>query len=448
MKMEDSLRDFFWRKVFLPLGDFATHQSVSSHLDFYDQSRFWPRERINRERDRLVRELVSDVYQRCLFYRKLYDANGIGPADIQGYSDLHKLPMVDKEMLRSGYPDKIVLPTKYRTKEYSTSGSTGTPFTLMVDDDSMSRSRSLMLLRTLFCGWKMGDPIFQTGMALKRGAMKGIKDKILGVHYFSAYHLDAPTLDHYLEAIDQNKLMYLSGYPQSLYLLAKRANEVGFNHRCLAAVTWGSNLLQQFRDEILQAFGCRTFDSYGVGEGMQIAAQSMESGDYYHQFCLHVALEVVEDGIPVPDGQRGELVLTRLNTGAMPLIRYRIGDVGRLYDGDAITGKINLPLLAGIDGRVSDIVRTPGGNQLIVEFFFGIFQDAPNIRLFQIVQTSSDRLHVKIVPGPDFQMGDWSTVENIILEKGDADLKITMELVDDIPFERTGKRRFVISQVL
>jgi phenylacetate-CoA ligase len=390
---------------------------------------------------------VCEAYHGSAFYRDLYDTHGVRPADIRGYGDLARLPLVDKEMLRSGYPEKIVMPTRYRTKEYSTSGSTGVPFRLLLDDDTMSRARALMILRTLMSGWRLGEPVFQTGMALQRGAMKSLKDRVLGVHYFSAYDLTTPALDRCLATIDRKRLRYLTGYAQSLYLLAERAKQVGFNHRCRAAVTWGSNLHRHFREGIREAFGCPTFDSYGVGEGMQIAAQSVDSGDLYHQFCLHAALEIVDEGVPVPAGERGEIVLTRLNSGAMPLIRYRIGDVGRLHDKDEKTGTTNLPLLAGVDGRISDIVTTPGGNQLIVEFFFGIFQDAPNIRLFQVTQPGRGKIHVQIVPGPEFRMDDWHKVESEILTKGDPDLAISMEQVKDIPLEKSGKRRFVISQV-
>ncbi|MFO7608504.1 MAG: phenylacetate--CoA ligase family protein, partial [Candidatus Krumholzibacteriia bacterium] len=173
----------------------------------------------------------------------------------------------------------------------------------------------------------------------------------------------------------------------------------------------------------------------------------VHSGGLLHQFCLHVAAEIVREGAPVPDGERGEILLTRLDAGAMPLIRYRIGDVGRASPVRGGRGGINLPLWEGVDGRVSDIIVTPAGNQLIVEFFFGIFQYAPTIRLFQVVQTAPDLLHVKIVPGPGYEPAHWELVAREIHAKGDPDLRLQTEIVTDIPLERGGKRRFVISQL-
>jgi phenylacetate-CoA ligase len=355
--------------------------------------------------------------------------------------------MVDKAMLRAAYPDRVTLTSKYRCHEYSTSGSTGRPFTILLDDDTMSRARALMLLRTIYAGWRFGEPVMQTGMAVQRGLLKTWKDRFLRITYRSAFDLSPVVLDSYLALIVKRRLRYVTGYAQSIYLLAQRAKQTGFDGQLDAAVTWGSNLLPQFRATIREAFGCETYDSYGIGEGMQIAAQSMHSKGLLHQFSLHVAAEIVREGHPVPSGERGEIVLTRLNPGAMPLVRYRVGDVGRAAANQPETGGINLPLWAGVDGRTSDIVNTPSGNQLIVEFFFGIMQYAPSIALFQIIQTAVDTLHVKIVTTPEFVPADWERVAAIIRAKGDPELKFELEIVPDIPLEPTGKRRFIVTQV-
>lgn len=440
------MRRWLLRDVVLPLGDRLANQTVMQHLRFYTESSRWPRERLLAEQDRRVREVVQAVHRGCAFYRELWDGAGVKPDDIRGKADLARLPMVSKDMLRPAYPDRVAMPTPYRVREYSTSGSTGHPFAVLIDDDSMSQARALMLLRTQFAGWDLGEPMFQTGMAVERGRMKALKDRLLRVTYRSAFDLSPPVLDEYLEAIDAGKLRFLAGYAQSLHLLALRAQEVGFNHSCRAAVTWGSNLLPQYRESIRAAFGCETFDSYGVGEGFQVASQSVHSGELMHQFCVHVAAELVDrEGRPVPDGERGEILLTRLTPGAMPLIRYRIGDVGRAAAADRDTGPYNLPLWSGVDGRVSDLVHTPSGNQLIVEFFFGIFQYAPTITNFQVVQTALDTLQVKICTAPDYEPAHWDVVAREIHTKGDPDLKLELEVVDDIPLERSGKRRFVKS---
>ncbi len=435
------------RKLLLPAGDLLMNQRVMHHLSLYESSQYWPASRLRAECDRRLRDTIATAYAEVPFYRDLYQRCGVTPGDVRSIEDLHLLPIVNKSMLREAFPTGCTRPTKYRWHDYSTSGSTGNPFTVRVDDDTMSRARALMILRTMYAGWSPGDPTLQTGMAVARGSTKMLKDRFMRIHYVSAFDLSDAVLDDYLTLIERHRIRYLTGYAQSLFLLAKRARYVGFNRNLDGAVSWGSNMLQQYRDEIRAAFRCETYDSYGVGEGMQIGAQCGRVDGAYHQFSLHVVCETVTDGKPVPAGELGEIVLTRLDAGAMPLIRYAVGDMGRQATAAGCACGRNLPLLQAIDGRTSDIVRTPSGNRLIVEFFNGIFQYAPTIEHFQILQTELDSIHVRIVPGADFQTGDWDAVQARILEKGDPDLRITVEQVPEIPLEPSHKRRYIKSSL-
>ncbi len=434
-------------RVLLPLGDLLARQRVMRYLDYYQRSQYWPRERLLEEMDRSLRETVAIAYQEVPFYRDLYNRHRVSPSDVRGVSDLPKLPVVSKVMLREAFPDGCTRRTPHVWDDYSTSGSTGRPFIVRVDDDTMSRARALMLLRTMFAGWRPGVPTLQTGMATERGTLKWLKDRLMRVTYVSAFDLSDSVLDRYLELIETRGLRFVTGYAQSVYLLAKRARDIGFNRQLDGVVSWGSNMFRHYRREIEEAFGCRVYDSYGVGEGMQVSAQCGVDDETYHQFCLHVVAEYCREGEPVKAGELGEILLTRLDPGAMPLIRYTIGDVGRGSAQRACPCGRTLPLMSSIDGRTSDIVVTPRGNRLIVEFFFGIFQYANMIDNFQVIQEKPDSIHVKIVVLPEFEASHWQIVRDQILERGDPDLSITMEIVEEIPLEPSRKRRFVRSSV-
>lgn len=427
----------------LPFGDRLTRQRVMQYLQYYERSQFWPAERIAAETDRMVRETVATAYAEVPFYRDLYDAHGVGPSDIGGVADLKVLPVVTKAMLINADSKRLVRPTRFRTSEYSTSGSTGVPFKILIDDDSMSRARALMFQRSIFAGWSPGARTMQTGMSIHRGFLKGMKDKLLRISYVSAFDLTDEVLDGYLEIMDERRIDFLMGYSQSLYLFARRAREVGFNHRLISAVGWGSNMLRQYREALADAFGCQVFDSYGVSEGMQIAAEC--SAGNYHQFSLHVVAEYCRDGEPVVTGELGEILLTRTDAGAVPLIRFAVGDVGRAGDSEPCPCGRNLPLMGTIDGRTSDIVVTPNGNRLITEFFNGIFQMAQTVDSWQILQESPAAIHIRQVPREGYEPAHWDAIRNRILEMGDPDLIITMELVDEIPCEASRKRRYIKS---
>lgn len=438
-----SLYSQICRHVILPLGDRVAGLRVMRHLRFYERSQYWPTERLSKERDRLLRETVETAYAEVPFYRALYDRHRVLPRDIQGVNDLSKLPIVDKAMLREAFPQRCTRRTPFNWHDYTTSGSTGNPFVVRVDDDTMSRARALMFLRTMWAGWAPGDRVMQYGMTVERGRLKATKDRLLRTTYLSAWDLSDDALDRHLELMEVTKPQFLTGYASALYLLAKRARAVGFNRTLRGVVSWASNMLPQYREEIRLAFGCPTFDSYGVGEGMQVASQCEHST--FHTFCLHTACEVVKGNAPAPPGETGEIILTRLDAGIMPLIRYAVGDLGRSPSRSSCPCGRTLPLLDGIDGRLGDCIVTPSGRNLTVEFFFGVFQHAPapTIKTFQVVQTSANAIHVAFVPQPSFEWRHWEEIRDAILNDGDPELQITAEAVTEIANEASGKPRYV-----
>ena len=435
-------------KALLPAADLITRQRVIASYRFFRDSQWWPLDRLLEFQEKRLRETLQTAYAQVPFYRERFDRHGISVEHILNRYDLARVPPVTKDDLREAYPDRCVRKTPYPVREFFTSGSSGRPFAVKVDSLTLSDARALMFLRANFSGWEIGDPFLQTGMSLDRGVVKWAKDLLLGVKYVSAFDLSDAVLDRYLSIIEDRHLRFVMGYPGSVFFLARRARQVGFNHRLQGIVCWGDNLYRNYRQEMERAFGCRVTDTYGCGEGIQVAAQCGEGEGAYHIFMPHVIVEVVDnDGIPVPAGQPGTILLTRLDSGAMPLIRYRVGDMGRMGQKIACSCQRGLETMAAIDGRDTDVVITPRGNRLIVHFFTGIFEYFPSIDTFRITQDHPDAIRVEIVPRPNFQAEHWDQIKKEILDKGDPDLKIEMALVPDIKPESSNKRRFVVSRL-
>ena len=173
----------------------------------------------------------------------------------------------------------------------------------------MSIARALMFFRANFSGWQIGDSYLQTGMTLRRGLIKWTKDHLLGVSYVSAFDLSDAVIDRYLALLERKKHRYIMGYAASIYCIARRAKQVGFNSTIKGVVSWGDNMYAHYRNEIERQFHCTVTDTYGCGEGIQVAAQC-ELG-CYHVFTPHVAIEFAkEEGICAP-GELGQILLTR-----------------------------------------------------------------------------------------------------------------------------------------
>jgi len=431
----------------IPVGDRLFGSGIARRLAFLEEAQWWDRDRLLVQRDRLVADVIRTAYEEVPFYRKAMNHARVAPGQVRGASDLSRLPVVTKQMLIAGYPESTTRKTGQKTYESFTSGSTGTNFRVLEDAETAGFYRSSYLLALEWSGFQIGVPHVQTGMNLSRSLDRRLKDWFIGCHYVSAYDLTDPALDSILETMDRQAIRFLFGYPASLFYLAGRAAQRGWNRNLAAAVTWGDTLYPHYRKTIESAFGTRVFDTYGCAEGIQVAAQC-GSGGTYHIHTLDVVVEFIDDeGRPVPEGERGNLVLTRLHAGPMPLIRYRVGDVGtRGPVGRCPCGR-GFETMGSLEGRETDIVMTPSGKRLMFHFFTGILQYFSEIDSFQVVQDRPGAIVLKIVPRGPFHEENATRIVEALRSRGAGDLQIEVQLVESIPVASTGKRRFVIGKL-
>ncbi len=399
---------------------------------------------IRKRQDEMLRTLIRTVHAEVPFYRELMDRAGVAPGDVAGREDLNRLPIVTKDMLRAAFPERCVRPTGQPTYVASTSGSTGKNFRVLEDRETAGLYRAAFLLALEWADWRFGEPHVQMGMTVERSVDRRMKDALLGCHYFSAYDLSDTALDRVLDRIDRGRIGHVWGYPGSIHCLARRAVQAGWNRPLRSVVTWGDMLLPAQRRLIELAFRTRVSDTYGCGEGIQVAAQCGES-DGYHVHDLNTIVEYVDgDGAPVAEGDRGEIVLTRLHPGPMPLIRYRVGDLGIGGSGTCRCGR-GFSRLQSVEGRAASTIKTPGGNRLIVHFFTGILEHFPEVDQFQVVQENLASITVRVVPTPAFSLQVAERVKAALQEKGLRDMDIHVDVVDELPLTPGGKRQFVIS---
>ena len=439
-----TMRRAIWNNLIMPVGDRLTRQKVGHYLDYYRRSQYWPVEDIKAEQNRLLRETLSIAYGEVPYYRELFDSAGIKPEDIRSTADLPAIPVSTKQMLRDAFPDRCTRATGQKTEHQATSGSTGSPFQSIIDADSQSRARALMFLRAMACGYQPGDLVVQTGSTPKRGRLKSLKDWLLGVTYVSALDMADANLDRILGIMESKRIKYLMGNAQNLYLLALRASEVGFGRTLAGVVSWGSLLLPEHRQAVRSAFNASIHDTYGVSEGMQIAFQCGAQHGEYHQLALHVAIEFCDNGQPVPVGKQGDILLTRLNPGAMPFIRYKVGDLGTASDRDSCECGRGLPLIASIIGRTSDLITTPNGNRLTVHFFSSLFGHVEGIKTYQVTHYGGARLKIKIAVTTKDPSSLFSHLEQMVHQAGDPNLIVEFEQVADIPLDSTGKHKYIV----
>lgn len=259
--------------------------------------------------------------------------------------------------------------------------------------------------------------------------------------YMSSYHLAPDLIPHYLDALARHRIKYLWGYASSLYALALEILRLGRRDlQMTVAITNAEPVFDYQRQAIGEAFQCPVRENYGMTEIVAGASECQHGR--LHLWPELGVLEVVDGQDQVPPGAAGDLVNTSLLNIDMPLIRYRVGDRG------ALSGVVTpcacgrtLPTLAGVEGRVDDVLYTMDGRR--VGRLDPVFKGQVPLREAQIVQEALDRIRVRYVPAPGFSSKD----ESAIIQQLQARLglvEVIMEPVDGVPREPSGKFRAVV----
>jgi len=192
-----------------------------------------------------------------------------------------------------------------------------------------------------------------------------------------------------------------------------------------------------------QAFQCKVYNWYGNAEQVGNIVECEEGN--LHVKEDHSFVEFIgPDGRPAQPGELAEMVCTGFGNYAMPLIRYRVGDMAVLSDKKCPCGRSGR-IVERIVGRVEDVVVTPDGRH--VGRLDHLFKDMLNVKEAQIFQENVNDLEIRIVKRPQFSEKDMRLLmQEARLRLGNK-IKIHVRFVDTIKREPSGKLRFVISKV-
>jgi phenylacetate-CoA ligase len=415
-------------------------------------SQFWPVARLKAYGDQRVRNIVRVAYEKSSFYRQLMVSARLTPADIQSTQDLVKLPVITKETVQNHGMRLLTAPSPLRDWRHGhTSGTTGSPLSLYYDRATCVMNDAVDWRQKVWGGMREGDwiGVFLGRLVVAPHQRRPPFWRVNRVHrqvWFSSFHLSDDNLSHYVREIERRRIRFLEGYPSTLFILAQYVVEHGISLPLEALFSSSETLHQVQRDTIQTAFGCTPFDFYGHAE-RTIFATECEYHDGKHLAEEYGHTEVVdEDGFPVRDGEFGYLTGTTLHNTAMPLIRYRTGDISAIRREPCACGR-TLMRIENVATKAEDIVVTPDGRMIAPSILTHPFKPFPQIVKSQLIQTRLDHVLVKIVPSSKFTpTHEQSLIRELAIRLGPG-VAIEIQTVDAIPNEPSGKFRWIISQV-
>jgi phenylacetate-CoA ligase len=349
-----------------------------------------------------------------------------------------------EELIAKNYSQKSLI-------KDMTGGSTGSPLVFYYDKKQRDRREAIGLRHNHWAGWEIGDKAGVLWGALKdiNKPLK-IQDKIRNLFLregltLNVYSLTEKKMFDFAKKLIKFKPKIILAYANAIYFFAQflQANNIsGINPE--AIVCSAEVLTPESRELIEKVFKCKIFNRYGCREVAMIASEcEMHRGMHISADSLYV--EFIRDGKAVSNGEMGEIVITDLLNYAMPLIRYKIGDVGMPLAGICECGR-SLPLMDNVQGRVTDFIITPEG-RIIAGSFALTISNIKGIKQIQFVQEKIDLLKVRIVKNKFYNKESENKLLNNLCKFLGNKLIIQLEFVESIPKEVSGKYRFSISNI-
>ncbi len=403
--------------------------------------------------DAQLRRLVCHAYDSVPFYRKLFDRHRLHPRHIRGTVDLDLIPTVTKQELRAQATRNVVArgldPAQLLTVR--TSGSSGEPFVIRRTWTEQSLQYLLQLRAFGTLGVRLGDRMATVGVV--RSASPS-DPRVLGRTLHATGLKQTLKIDGFQDPaavvaqLDAYRPDVITGMPGMLCRVAEHLldqDRVRITPRLL--IVGGEVLTPVMRRRLVEGFNAPVRETYASHEFPLLGWECPRGGEF-HTNDDGVILEVLHEGRPAREGERGEVVATNLHAYAMPFIRYRLGDIATRGDRHPNCSQ-PFSSIRSIQGRMTDYFPLPDGRvvhpyQILSSFIGG---GDGWIRQYQLLQEREDRIVLRVQPAQTPDPERVAALQRSVLSLLGPQVDFRVQLVDDLPLEESGKFRPSLSLV-
>lgn len=402
-----------------------------------DRRRAWILERL--------REVLRAAARDVPFYRDRFRAAGFDPSRDFSFGDFAAVPPLEREEVHAHLDAMVspLVPVRARRLD-GTGGSTGVPLRYY----SGPRERGWRLSGQEHVMRMLGVPrgvatAFLWGHhidARERAEWKErVRDHLTNRRWFDCFRLDPDTLLGYHAELAAQRPACLVAYASALDSLAQVLwdRQLRASYPTRRIVTGGEKLWPHQRERVTRVFRAPVHERYGSREVGLIAAQRSP------EHSLHLDVDwpnlLVE---PAESGETSDILVTKLQADAMPMVRYRIGDVGRFPAGSA-PGYPALRL-EEVLGRILDRLYAADGRWLHGIGIAHLMKDFP-LREFQIRQRADRAIDVLVIPGRAFAADHGRRIVEV-LRANLPGVPIVLREVEAIERSASNKWRPVLSE--
>lgn len=401
-----------------------------------------------------LRKLLLHAYQNTRYYKRIFDERNFKPRKLSSISELKKLPVLTKQVIRDNLND--LLADKIENLDKNTSGgSTGTPLIFYADKYFNNHCAANAWVVDGFSGWKPGDR-----MARLWGYPEGynqfwtpwvkLRHFSTNVKYYDAFDMSKTNLERYHKDLSSFKPDTVLAYASSIYILARylKENSIKPFYPRKSIITSAERLYPHMRELIEEVFGKIVFDRYGSREVSGVAMECEKHNGFHLQPDDH-CIEIVDFGNSQKEAvnKEGLVLVTVLNNLGMPFVRYQIGDVG-VWGHDTCSCGKNTRKLQKIIGRTSDTIILENGRMIHGEYFTHAIYFIEGVEKFKFIQENLNEFQILIVKNEKWKASNLNKIYDELYKVLDKkSVKIKINFVKEILPEKSGKFLFTVSRL-
>lgn len=438
------------KHVFYPLWDWKDRSTKLKRLEELEHAQWLPAAEKEKRQWEALQQIVEYARKHSAYYRRVLAEHGIN--DVRSMDDFTRIPVTTKDDIRRN--QDAMISDQFRKEDLAsakTGGSTGVSLQLYFDLRCEERRNAAAIRSDRWAGWDLGvwrgalwgNP--PKDFSIRRSLRNTLMDRVF---VLDTMEMVPATMDAFLEKAQSKRQYALFGHAHSIYILARHARQA---KRKISAptgiISTSMMLLDHERALIEEVFRCPVTNRYGCEEVGLIASQcELHMGMHINTDDLVVEV-LREDGSPATPGEAGKIVLTDLANRGMPLLRYRVEDVGALSPNQCACGRYG-SLLESIAGRVADFLRKPDGTMVAgVSLVERTLTAIKGIEQMQLVQEKASELQINLVRDAGFTLESENLLREEMCSVFGASMNIHMNYMESIPQERNGKYRFAICRL-
>ena len=444
------MRAFVARHLTFPLHERLVGRRTRRYLRELEESQWASPDSLRELQRAKLRNLLRHADRNTGFYRRRFREAGIDVHSDNPFAAFARLPLLDKDEIRASIDDMVWHDSPDGVYPSNTGGSGGEPLSFFLDRRRQAYDQAARIRTHRWFNVDIGDrELFLWGSPIELtqvDLLKRVRDALFNHRLLNAFKMSPQRMDEYLDILERYRPAGLFGYPSSLTLLADHARSRGRTvvPRSLRAVFVTGEVCYPHHRETLRSFyGVPVADCYGSRDAGFIAHECPLGS--MHLTAENVIVEIFDQGRAVPVGEAGEIVVTHLDAYAMPFIRYRTGDIGRLKAGRCACGR-GLPLMDVVQGRATDFLYLPDGNIKHALSIIYPLRALSGVRQFRVTQHQDYTVTVEVVGDDRRERITRETVAREVRPVLGEDVGLRVRIVDQIASADSGKFQYVVSQ--